>query len=57
MFWLGLDEYSFSQVYNEETAKDGEHLCKIERIGREDEILKQIKIEQLLAEQEHKKIN
>jgi hypothetical protein len=43
MVWIGLDEYSFSEVYNEEVSKDGEHLSKIERVAREDEILQKIK--------------
>lgn len=53
MVCLGLDEYSFSEVYNEEIAKDGEYLSKIERVAREDEILKQIKQDE---EEEGKKV-
>ena len=39
MVFIGFDEYTFSDVYDEEIAKDGEQLSKIERIQREDEIL------------------
>jgi len=43
MVWIGLEEYSFTEIYNEEIAKDGEHLAKIERVGREGAILMKIK--------------
>eukprot|EP00347_Sterkiella_histriomuscorum_P002939 403366212 len=40
MYNIGFDEYTFSEVYNEELVPDGEQLSKIERTQREDEILK-----------------
>jgi len=40
MYFIGLDEYTFSEVYNEDLVPDGEQLSKIERTHREDEIIK-----------------
>jgi len=40
MYFVGLDQYTFSEVYNEDLVPEGEQLSKIERTQREDEILK-----------------
>eukprot|EP00347_Sterkiella_histriomuscorum_P007168 403349999 len=35
---MGLDEFSFTEIYDEEKVADGKQLCKIERADREREI-------------------
>jgi len=49
MVFLGLDEYSFSEIFDEETASDGEVLSKIERVAREERIMEWLREEESLG--------